>query len=55
MPQPREHDNTEEKTIAQLDAIYFGTPEDDMERSLTDYEKNPEDPANVEIDARYNC
>ena len=53
-PQPWEHDNNEEKTIAQLAAIYFGTPEDDLERSLTEYEKDPEDPAKEDIDHHLN-
>ena len=38
----------------QLAAIYFGTPEDDRERSLTYYEKNPEDTAKEEIDCHLN-
>ena len=41
-------------TIAQLAAIYFGTSEDDLERSLTEYEKEPEDPAKEEIDHHFN-
>ena len=53
-PQPREHDNNEDKTIAQLAAIYFRPLEDDPERSLTEYKKAPEDPAKEEIDHHLN-
>lgn len=52
--QLRELDNNEEDTISQLAAIYYGTLEDDLERSLADQEKNLEDPAKEEIDYHLN-
>lgn len=52
--QPREYDNGEDKTIEQLAAIYFGTPEDELERSLTEYELSPKDPSKMEIDQHLN-
>lgn len=40
----------EEQTIAQLAAIYFRTPEDELERSLAEYERGPEDPKKEALD-----
>lgn len=49
-----EDKSTEDKTITQLAAIYFGTPKDELIRSLTDYEQGPEDLEKEEIDQRLN-
>lgn len=45
-----EDEEKAEKTMAQLAAIYFGTPEVKLERSLTGYEQGPEDQEKEELD-----
>ena len=40
----------EEKTIAELAAIYFSTPENELERSLLNYEDIPNDKEKEELD-----
>ena len=45
-----EEDIKEEKTIAELAAIHFSTPQDELERSLIDWEESPDDEARENID-----